>query len=498
MTYSSLFALPPGAWRGSDYVQSLRDGRGVFYDGERIDVTRHPSFAGLLSSLAAMYDRQHEPAFRDDMLWRSGDTGNLVSYSYLAPRTRADLDRKWRNSQLWMRHTNGQLPRVPDFMANVVVGLYDFRGELGKVNPVFAANAAAYYHYCREHDICLTHALGDPQIDRSSSPAEHPELALRVVERRDDGIVVRGAKQLASLAPFAHEVLVYLSPANYLRENPDYVAWFAVPLAAPGLTVLCREAHGPCGTGFDHRLASRYDEQDAMLFFDDVFVPIERVFLLEDTATAVRGFHEINKWSLYVGQIRFYHRLRAFLGVASLIAKSIGVEDFREVLDRLGELTSYVELVRLGLAALNEESAPTATGHLAPGPTLALDALAAQVAVRVPAIIRRIAASGLVMQPSERDLASPELRPLLETYMRGKDVTVDVKSRLFRLAYELVADRYGMRLELYEMWHRGDVVNTHAALYRSYPERAACEDAIRQMIAPELAASNGAKGVVNV
>src|SRR5690606_9525868 len=123
-------------------------------------------------------------------------------------------------------------------------------------------------------------------------------------------------------------------------------------------------------------LAGRYDEQDAMLVFDDVFVPMDRVFLLDDSQTAVRGFAELNKWSLYTGQIRYYHRLRTLLGVASLLAQAIGVNKFRQVTDLLGELTSYVELVRLGLEAIDAESRPTASGLLAPGSTAALDAVA--------------------------------------------------------------------------------------------------------------------------
>ncbi|MCE9669675.1 hypothetical protein LY474_17915 [Myxococcus stipitatus] len=471
-----------GAWRGEDFVASLRDGREVWYDGERVDVTRHPSFAGALRTLAGLYDAQHDAATREQMLWRSPDHDHLVSYSYLPPRTVEDLNRKWRNSHLWMERSHGQLARVPDFMANVVVGLYDFRGELAKVDPRFGENAERYHRYCREHDLALTHALGDPQIDRSSSPVEHPEYALRVVERRPDGIVVHGAKQLATLAPYCHEALVYLSPAFYARAKPEYVAWFAVPIATPGLKLLCRESHGERHNHFDHAFSSRFDEQDAMLFFDHVFVPMSRVFLLEDTATAARGFHEVNKWSLYTGQIRFYHRLRTFLGVASLVSQAIGVNQFREVASRLGELTSYVELVRLGLVAMNAEPQPTVGGLIAPGSTLALDAFAAQISSRITEILRVIGGSGIVMQPSQRDLENPELRPYLDQYMKGKDVGVAFKAKLFRLAFELVGDRFGLRQELYEYWNRGDVVRTHTALYEHYFDRAACEAKVKELL----------------
>lgn len=475
-------ASATGAWRGADFVESLRDGREVWYDGERVDVTRHLSFVGVLETLSALYDLQHSAEFRDRMLWRSPECGNLVSYSYLAPRTAEEMNRKWHNSHIWMERSHGQLARVPDFMANVLVGLYDFREELARVNPQFGENAERYYRYCREHDLALTHALGDPQIDRSASPVDHPEYALRVVDRRADGIVVHGAKQLATLAPYCHEALIYLSPAFYARERPEYVAWFAVPIATPGLRLLCRESHGETSNRFARAFSSRFDEQDAMLFFDNVFVPSARVFLLEDTATAARGFHQLMKWSLYVGQIRFYHRLRTFLGVASLIAQAIGVSQFREIASKLGELTSYVELVRLGLVAMNAEARPTAGGLIAPGSTLALDGFAAQISTRITEIIRGIGGAGIVMQPSQRDLANEELRPYLELYMKGKGVNADYKAKLFRLAFELVGDRFGLRQELYELWNRGDIVRTHTALYESYADRGSCEAKIKEIL----------------
>ncbi|MFI6561184.1 4-hydroxyphenylacetate 3-hydroxylase N-terminal domain-containing protein [Streptomyces sp. NPDC050534] len=467
-----------GAWRGPEYVASLKDEREVWCDGRRVDVTGDPAFRPMLSTLAGLYDAQHEPGRAQQMLHRSDTSGNLVSLSYLAPTDRDELSRKWTNSHRWAEASYGQLSRVPDFMSNVVVGLYDFRHELAKVDPEFGRNAENYYHYCRENDLALTHGLGDPQIDRSATPADRPELGLRVIRRDADGIVVRGAKQIATLAPYAHEVLIYLSPANYLREDPSYVCWFAAPLATPGLRVLCRKSYTDGCDG----LSAHYDEQDAMLVFDDVFIPMNRVFLLEDSATAVRGFGELNKWSLYTGQLRYYHRLRTMLGVASLLAQSIGVDKFRQVTDLLGELTSYVEIVRLGLAAVDAECRPTPSGLLAPGSTAALDAVAGGFSTRASAIIRQIGASGLIMQPSEADLATPELRTVLDTYMCGRETGVEEKARLFRLAADLVVDRFGMRQELYETWNRGDPARVRSMLYARYPDLGRCETQARQLV----------------
>ncbi|MFJ7769628.1 4-hydroxyphenylacetate 3-hydroxylase N-terminal domain-containing protein [Streptomyces sp. NPDC097107] len=466
-----------GAHDGASFVAGLADDREVWVEGERVDVTDHPDLRPMLRTLAGLYDRQRSPELTHEMTYRPEPGGNAVSLSYLAPETPEDLDRKWLNSRHWAEGSHGQISRVPDFMANVVVGLYDFRHALAEVDPVFAENAERYYRHCRENDLVLTHGLGDPQVDRSVTPTQRPELGLRVVHRDDSGIVVRGAKQIATLAPYAHDVLVYLSPANYLREDPAYVCWFGARLDSPGLRILCRRSYH----GQPHTLGSRFDEQDAMLVFDDVFVPRDRIFLLDDAATAVKGFHALNRWSLYTGQIRLHHRLRVLLGTASLLAKSIGVERFREVGSLLGELASYVSVVELSLRSIGRDATRTKSGLLAPGPTAPLDAIAGLFSERASAIVRQIGASGLIMQPTEGDLGAPEIRAALDSYMGGRDTSVEDKSRMFRLAGDLVVDRFGMRQELYEAWNRGDPARVRTALWNTFADLPGCETAARTL-----------------
>lgn len=474
-----------GALTGERYVTSLRDAREVWLNGERVDVTTHPAFAGMLGELARLYDLQHTAACRDQMTFISPETGNRVSYSYCLPRTPDDLQAKRHNCDLWMAESWGQLPRAPDFMSNVAVGLYDFRHHLARNNPRFGENAVRYHRYCQEHDIALTHAIVDPQIDRSSGPTEDPDLALRVLRETSDGVVIRGAKQLATLAPLANEILVYLSASFALREQRDFVVWFALPLATPGIKVLCREPFSVHASGHSHPFASRYDEQDSMVFFDDVLVPWERVFLLYDGPMALQGLGRINAWSLYSSQIRFHHRLQTFIGVASLVAQAIGVESFREIREKLGELVSYAEIVRLALRGMEADAALTDGGLLAPGNAAAMSIFAAQVSPRIMEILRDIGASGLIMQPSEADLAQPALRPYLERYMHGHNIGVVEKSRLMRLAWDLVGDSSGSRQEFYERWHRGDIVRNRINLYLRY-DRSQVVERIHTMIGKPL------------
>jgi aromatic ring hydroxylase len=407
---------------------------------------------------------------RDSTTVVSPETGNRISWSYALPRSPEDLAAKYRNTRLWMHESWGQLGRIPDFMSNVVVGLVDFRDELESNGTGFGDNAVAYHRHASENDLALTHALGDPQIDRSASPLDDPDLALRIVKERDDGVVLRGAKQLGTLAPFAHEVLVYLSASFALRQSEAFVIWFALPTATRGLKLLCREPLAASAHGHGHPFASRFDEQDAMLFFDDVLVPWERVFLLHDGRLALRGLPRINAWAIHCTSIRFHERLRTLATLAQMIARTIGVDEFRNVQEKLGELIGYVRLHELATAGVEARPRVTPGGLYAPGDGFALGVWEADISRRVVELVRQVAASGLLMQPSEADLDEAELRPFLERYMRGKDVGVAEKSRLFRLAWDLTCDSFALRQELYEYLHRGDIDRNRMILHNTYDD----------------------------
>ncbi len=430
----------------------------------------HPAFAPAIAELSRLFDLQHSPELRDTMTVESPETGNRISRAYQLPRTLADLTAKRRNADVWMRETWGQHGRSPAFMATIAVGLYDFRHRLATNRPEFGDNAVAYHRYLSEHDLVLAHALGDPQIDRSASPVDHPDHALRVIEENDTGIVVRGAKQLTTLAPFAHEILVYLSASFAQRGAEEFVVWFGIPVNTAGLKILCREPLGAAPYGHAHPFGSRFDEQDAMLFFDDVLVPWDRVFLLHDGALAREGLVRINAWSQYVGQVRYRERLRTLLAVATLLARSIGVDGFRNVQEDLGELTSFVNILDHFLDAGEATAHRTDGGLIAPGPTPAAAVWAAEVASRAVEIVRRIGSAGILMQPSENDLAAPELRPFLDRYMHGKTLPVDQKSRLFRLAWDLTHDGFGQRQDLYEVVHRGDITRNRINLFHRHDQ----------------------------
>ena len=484
-----------GAMTGARYIESLKDGREVWLDGEKVrDVTTHPAFTGIVHELARIYDLQHGEEYRDQMTYISPDTGNRCSVSWKLPLSVDDLKQKRRNSEIWNEQCWGQLGRGPDILAPYIITLYDAREALSSVknpNCDFGENIVNYYKYCAENDLFLTHALGDPQVNRSEQPqneqreVEEEPIALHVVEETRDGVIVRGAKQLATAAPITNETYVSLSATFVRRADPQFVLAFSIPTNTPGLKMLCREPVSQWQGGYGHPLGMLYDEQDSMLFFDDVLVPWDRLFSLYDSSPMLRRYSSGVNFLGWANVCRIHQRMKLMTAVATMIAEAIGVIEYREVAAKLGEMITYTEMWRHAMDGLEHTANRTDGGLVALGAISGMDIYFSQTSARMVQLLREIAGSGMIMQPSENDLANPEFRPYLDRYMKGRDVDVEYKSRLYRLAYDLAVSSFGMRQEVYEYWHGGDPNRNRINLLRSY-DQSDMIDRIKDLVSKPL------------
>jgi 4-hydroxyphenylacetate 3-monooxygenase oxygenase component len=472
----------PGAMTGERYIESLRDGREVWIDGERVaDVTTHPAFKDFIQELARVYDLQHTPEYRDQMTFESPYTGNRVSISWLIPHSLEDLKKRRRNSEIWSIETWGQLGRSPDILAPFISSLAVRHKALsavkGSPNCDFGENALNYYKYCMENDLFLTHALGDPQVDRSLQPQneqrevpEDEEIALHVVEERPEGVIVSGGKQLATAAVFSNETYVSLSQTFLRRADPRFILAFSIATNMPGLRILCREPVNRWFGTWGHPFLG-LDEQDCMLFFDRVLVPWDRLFQIYKTTQVAASAAQAGLNNMgWANACRLQARWRIILAVATLVAEAIGVRDFREVEAKLGEMATYCSMWELAMDGLMANAFETENGEWVLGPNRGMGVFAAQTSSRMIELLKQICGSGILMQPSEKDLANPQLRPFLDQFMHGKDVSVEYKSRLFRIAHELGASSFGMRQEIYEYWHGGDPNRNRVNLVRGYDQ----------------------------
>ncbi|MEE8465407.1 MAG: 4-hydroxyphenylacetate 3-hydroxylase N-terminal domain-containing protein, partial [Dehalococcoidia bacterium] len=272
---------------GKEYIQGLKDhSPEVWLDGERVtDVTAHPAFKNGVKSVAALYDMQHDPALLEEMTFPSPTTGQPVGLSFLIPETLEDLERRGDMMERWAWASCGMMGRSPDFL-NVIFSAWSGAADyFGQDRPEFKQNVINYHEFIRENDVALTHALVNLQRSRSPAAATvlSDQVALTVVDENDAGIVVRGSKVLATLGPISDEIAVYPVASHRLGEDASKQSFsFSIPCDTPGLKFLCRENFDLGKSHFDHPLGSRFDEMDATVFFEDVEVPWERVFLLGD------------------------------------------------------------------------------------------------------------------------------------------------------------------------------------------------------------------------
>jgi 4-hydroxyphenylacetate 3-monooxygenase len=313
----------------------------VWFDGERVrDVTTHPILGRPARTLAELYDMQCAPEYRDVLTYPSPATGQPVSLAFIQPRTVDDLVRRRAMFKTWADHHGGVLGRTPDYLNAIVTGLASARAYFEKNGPEYGDRIVAYYELCRERDLCATHTFVDPQVNRARTQGEQadPDVPLHIVGESREGLVVSGARMLATLAPYADELMVFPSPSRtHPTDAPRYAFAFAVPMAVPGLKFICRESFDAGGPAGDHPLTSRFDEMDAVAVFDEVVVPWDRVFLKGDIGLCNGLFRFTNA---------FVHAIHQF--TTKNLAKAELVQCIREIIaDRKLAQTQAAALLRL-------------------------------------------------------------------------------------------------------------------------------------------------------
>ena len=459
--------VAPGIMDGARYIESLRDGREIWLHGEKVsDVTQHPAFRNVVATFAELYDLQHQAATREIMTYVDPD-GVCGSVSYLPPASPDELLRRRRNTEVWTERSFGMLGRLPDFCAGMIVGFHDTRAELNALNAGFGDNATRYLTLARQHDLALSHGLHDPHMDKTLRPKQDPDRCLRIVGERDNGVIVRGAR-FVTLGPLSNEVVV--APTYVLADDEEeFAIWFACPVNLPGIRQICRDPFSLRPQTADHPLSVRYDEHDVLMIFDDVLVPWERVFLMRQPKAANALFRSrVMAWASYASVLQTMARLELIIGTAHLIAETGGIAKRPHVALEMGELVSYAGMFKGMLRAAEVDCVRTPGGHYTLGDTGHIRPLIAMTSERIINIFEHVATSAPVFAPTAEDFDVPQLRPLLDVYGRGKDVTADYRHRLCRLAWELTADSFGGRQQLYERLHSGSPEVIVSGAYQRY------------------------------
>ena len=464
---------------GRQYLEGLRSQeREIWLGGERVrDVTTHPGLASGARAVASLYDMQCEPGLREMMTYKSPTTGDPVGLSFIIPRTQDDLVRRREMMLRWARATCGMMGRSPDFM-NVTFAAWAASADyFARGRPQFGDNMRRYYEHIRERDLVLTHALINLQRSRNISGLYNlvEGTALHCVRETDAGIIVRGARVLATLGPFSDEIAVY-SPrvALHSEGHSPFALSFAIPCSTKGVRFLCRDSYDQGRSRFDYPLSSRFDEMDCVVFFDDVLVPWERVFLLGDVdllnRTAVATHSTAH--SAHQGAVKNLAKAEFVLGVALLMTQALGNTHLPHVEERIGELMLITQLTRACIRGAEADAQLDEWGVMCPEPLMVESPrnLFMTAYPRMVEIIQLLGSSSFMLTPTEADFKGP-LADHIEQYLATDNSEARDRVKLFRLAWDIAGTSFGSRQVLYERFFASDPLTRARAIASIYPKK---------------------------
>jgi 4-hydroxybutyryl-CoA dehydratase/vinylacetyl-CoA-Delta-isomerase len=429
------------------YLDSLKDGRVVYFDGTKVpDVTTHPVCKITNDWVAMDYVMDNDPRYQE-LLTDVDEDGERVSFALQPQRTREDLLRLREVVKLWARVCFGK-PTGAKFVAKdglnavtVVAPRVD-----KKYGTDYTANVEAYRKHLQKNDLSFAMGLTDVKGDRSLRPSEqvqHKDFYVRIVEERPDGIIVSGAKTHISQAPACNEILV--APCRAMQEDDEaYAVAFGIPLNTPGITMVCAQPEMSEGaTLFDHPISASVYINDALIAFDNVFVPKERIFLkgewefAGDVAYMFANFHRLSAETYKAME------LELFTGAATLMAEYNGIEKKAHVRDKLTWLAMYTEAVEtLGKAAVEHCVSEEGSDLVYPNPMIAniCKFYFADNWHTATKYIQDIGGGIVVTAPSYKDYVNPETHDLLEKYFGGSSRTsTENRLRMVKLVRDLTS-----------------------------------------------------------
>ncbi|HEX4209373.1 MAG TPA: 4-hydroxyphenylacetate 3-hydroxylase N-terminal domain-containing protein, partial [Candidatus Binataceae bacterium] len=349
-----------GARSGNNYLSALRKLKAeVWIGGERVaDPTVHPAFVHCARSLASLYDLQMERP--EAMTFRTGGN-DRAGLSFIQPNSADDVRKRSQMFRRWAEYSHGMMGRTPDYLNSSLAAMAAAHEFFAASDPRFGANITGYYQEALKHDWCATHSLVNPRASRAAGWVGHADanLALKLVDRTNDGIIVNGARILATLGPLAEELLVF--PSNVLKEEPaaePFALAFAINCNAPGLKFICRDSFDLGRSHFDAPLASRFEEMDCVVVFNQVTIPWERVFLCGDIVRCNALYAETNALVNMMHQVGVKNIVKAefVLGLAASIAAVSDAMSLPHVRDHLAEMIMTVEVMRACVRAAEADS----------------------------------------------------------------------------------------------------------------------------------------------
>jgi 4-hydroxyphenylacetate 3-monooxygenase len=448
---------------GDEYLESIRDGREIWIYGERVkDVTTHPAFRNTARMIARLYDALHDPA-RKDVLTAPTDTGSggFTHKFYLPSKNAEEMVGARDAIAEWARVTYGWIGRSPDYKAAFLATL----GANSSFYEPYDGNARTWYKKVQEEVSFVNHAIVNPPVDRDKPLDEVKDVYMHVEKETDGGLIVSGAKVVATTSSLTHLNFIANNGALPIKTK-EFAFVCIVPTDAQGVKLFCRPSYEmmaeAVGTPFDYPLSSRMDENDSILVFDKVFVPYENVFAYGDIDKVNTFFPRSGFLPrfMFQGCTRLAVKLDFLAGLLLKAVEATGVKDFRGVQAAVGEVLAWRNLFWGLTDAMARTPTPWTPGYVLPNLDygLAYRVMASLAYPKIKEIIENQLASALIYLPSSAlDFKNPEIRPFLDQFVRGSNgyAAVD-RVKLMKLMWDAIGTEFGGRHELYERNYFGN------------------------------------------
>jgi 4-hydroxyphenylacetate 3-monooxygenase len=453
---------------GSEYLESLVDGREVWIYGERVkNVTTHPAFRNSARMMARLYDSLHDPALSDVLTIPMDDGSGMRTHrAFQAPRNAEEQVAMRDAIAHWARMTYGWMGRTPDYKAAWIGTLAGDRAFYGE----YQSNAKRWYDFARSRVPFINHAIINPPVDRHL-PNESSDVFMQVEKETDAGLIVSGAKVVATSAVLTQYTFV----AHYYVAYKDkkFSPVFIVPTGTPGVKLICRGSYeynaAMTSTPFDAPLSSRLDENDSILIFDKVFGPWEDVMTY--SVEAANGFVALPGFfsrALLQACTRFAVKLEFIAGLFTKAVEITGTKDYRGVQAAVGEVIALRHAMWAFSDAMARAAEPWGE-YVLPNleAALAYRAQAGDAYSRVRNLINKTVAAALIYLPSTgRDFDNEYLRPYLEKYVRGsRGITAQERVKTLKLLWDAIGSEFAARHELYEINYSGSNEQTRIDPY---------------------------------
>ncbi|MDP6079095.1 MAG: 4-hydroxyphenylacetate 3-hydroxylase family protein [Arenicellales bacterium] len=456
---------------GDEYRDSIRDGREVWINGEKVDdVTCHPMFKPLVDVRARIYDMQHERQFCDVMTYQ--EDGDSFAVGLKLPHTQQDWHDKRTATDQVLDEVGGVVTRVGDETVGEMWSLYDGQELLNEVDPQYSQNIRNHIASVIDTDPFHVSANTDPKGDRSKRPQEQdPDMLLHVVRETDAGIVVRGAKY-ETAAPYANQAFTKPTIANWGNDTlSDYAVGFICDLGSPGIRMICRTGFAGRGPIEDYPLSNRFDEVDALVVFDDVLIPWENVLFYRHTKAAVYIRSTLHRYSAFAFVQRSLRMADFMIGAALLNVRQTGLDKQQAVQEKLSQLAVYREGINAHLTAAVATAEQSPGGLLMPNQSL-LYTGRVHAGTGLPALMhiaRELCGGQICITPDAASFRHPETGKWLQKfYSINEEWLADDRRKLLAFARDLLNSDYAGHRLTFQLFAQSPPFANLAAVYRNF------------------------------